>query len=251
MCGLVGEVPAAQSSTIESLTMGTSSAVVPWRDNAGKCLYMYLDESGNLDFKPSGTPFFMMTCAVARRPFTAGNAMRELRYDLLESGKDIEKFHACEDDEGTRRGVYSILEDNPNAYRVYTAYVDKSEIPISDRTPEAVYSRIFAMLVDEVYRSEHIAWVERIVVITDRLPKDAKRRQVVKPLKKYMKEKFQARHIPYSLLHHDSASDMSLQAADYFCWSAHKASTQGKNWPMSKVKDSFTKIGKINYDERI
>ena len=29
------------------------------RRNAGRHLYMYLDESGNLDFKPSGTPFFV------------------------------------------------------------------------------------------------------------------------------------------------------------------------------------------------
>ena len=221
----------------------------PWKDNAGTCLYMYLDESGNLDFKESGTPYFMMTCAVSRRPFIAGDAMRELRYDLLESGKDIEKFHACEDDEEMRKGVYAILESSPTAYRVYTAYVDKKEVPEGERTPEAVYARIFALLVDEVYKSEHIPWVDRAIVITDRLPKDATRRQVAKPLKKYMKEKFQTRHIPYSLLHHDSASDMNLQVADYFCWAVQRELVQGKNWPMDKVRNSFVEIGKASFDE--
>ena len=211
---------------------------------------MYLDESGNLDFKSSGTPFFIMTCAVARRPFSAIDRMSELRYDLLESGRDIEKFHACEDDEETRKGVYGILSEMPDSYRVYTAYVEKQQVPTGEQTPEAVYSKIFELLIDEVYKSEHIPWVDRAIVITDRLPKDATRRQVTKPLKRYMKEKFQTRHIPYSLLHHDSSSDMNLQAADYFCWSAHRELTQGKSWPMDRVRDSFVKVGKVDFDSK-
>lgn len=61
-----------------------------WRDNAGRHLYMYLDESGNLDFGRNGTPYFIMTCAVARRPFLACDSLRSYRYDLWEQGQDVE-----------------------------------------------------------------------------------------------------------------------------------------------------------------
>ena len=84
-------------------------------------------------------------------------------------------------------------------------------------------------------------------MVTDKLPKDAERRKVAGPLKKYMKEKFQNRHIPYILLHHDSASDMNLQVADYFCWAAQRDLAQGKTWPMTLVYDKFARVGRVSF----
>lgn len=215
--------------------------------NSGHHLYMYLDESGNLDFKKSGTPFFIMTCAVAKRPFAFCDALREFRYDLWEKGFDIEKFHACEDDRDVRREVYSMLSEMTDGYRVYSVYVDKPSVPDEMRTADAVYSKVFKLLIDEIYRSEHLPFVDGVIVVTDKLPKDAERRQVAKPLKKYMKEKFQDRHIPYRLLHHDSASDMNLQVADYFCWAAQRDLAQGKTWPMNLVFDKFARVGQVSF----
>lgn len=216
-----------------------------WKENAGRHLYMYLDESGNLDFGKNGTQYFLMTCAVARRPFTICDSLRDYRYDLWENGKDVEKFHACEDEVETRRGVYNILSRSSGEYRVYSVYVDKSEVPQEMRTPDAVYAKVFELLIDGIYSEEHLAWVESAIVVTDKLPKDAERKKVSRPLKKYMKEKFQNRHIPYSLLHHDSSSDMNLQVADYFCWAAQRDLAQGKSWPMTRVMNSFIKVGKV------
>ena len=218
-----------------------------WRDNAGRHLYMYLDESGNLDFGRNGTPYFIMTCAVARRPFLACDSLRSYRYDLWEQGQDVEKFHACEDPNDVRKGVYSILSSSHDEYRVYSIYVTKSEVPEDMRTPDAIYAKVFELLINAIYSEEHLAWVESAIVVTDKLPKDAERRKVSRPLKKYMKKNFQSRHIPYSLLHHDSSSDMNLQVADYFCWAAQRDLAQGKSWPMVKVLDQFVKVGKVEF----
>lgn len=248
----------AASETLEwSTSAGTSEIVArerrpvseAWKANAGKSLYIYLDESGNLDFGPSGSKFFLMTCAVTTRPFTTADRLRDIKFDLIESGKDIEKLHACEDSDSTRTLVYETLSESVGSYRVYTAYIEKTGLGKKDKTPDSVYSMVFEMLIDEIYRSEHLAWVERAIVITDKLPKDATRRQVTKPLKRYMKEKFQTRHIPYSLFHRDSSSDMNLQAADYFCWAAHREITLGKDWPIKKVGGSFKRIGEIKTKE--
>lgn len=122
------------------------------RRNAGRHLYMYLDESGNLDFKPSGTPFFVMTCAVTGRPFELCEALREYRYDLWESGLDVGKFHACEDGKEVRQGVYRILSEMADGYRVYSVYVEKVAVPDEMRTPDAVYSKVFELLLDEIYK---------------------------------------------------------------------------------------------------
>ncbi len=216
--------------------------------NAGRHLYMYLDESGNLDFSEGGTPFFIMTCAVAQRPFELCDALREYRYDLWESGVDVEKFHACEDERDVRLSIYRMLSDMADGYRVYSVYVDKSTVPEEMRTADAIYSKVFELLIDKIYGSEHLPWVESAIVVTDKLPKDAVKRRVTKPLKKYMKAKFQNRHIPYRLLHHESASDMNLQIADYFCWAAQRDLAQKKTWPMELVVDRFKGVGMVSFD---
>lgn len=229
----------------EIFTQAPHPTTEAWKANAGKCLYLYLDESGNLDFGISGSKYFLMTCAVTTRPFTAAGKLRDIKFDLIETGKDIEKLHACEDSDATRTLVYNSLSESAGSYRVYTAYIDKALLNEREKTPDSVYSMVFEKLIDEIYRSEHLAWVERAIVTTDKLPKDATRKQVTKPLKRYMKEKFQTRHIPYSLFHRDSSSDMNLQAADYFCWAAHREITFGKDWPIKKVRGSFKQIGEI------
>ena len=42
---------------------------------------------------------------------------------------------------------------------------------------------------------------------------------------------------------------MNLQAADYFCWAAHREITLGKDWPIKKVMGSFKRIGEIKTKE--
>ena len=212
-----------------------------------RTLYLYFDESGNLDFKSSGTPFFIMTCAVTTRPFNVGRLLTDLRFDLIEHGHPIEKFHACEDVGDVRSAVYDILRALPDSYRVYSACVEKSEVPEEYRTPDAIYSKVFELLVNRVSEREISDSVRNVVAITDLLPKDAKKKQVSKPLKKYMKSHFQEAGIPYILLHHMSCSDPNLQATDYFCWAAHRGLTQGKDWPMSVCAQSFCEVGRIDF----
>jgi hypothetical protein len=211
----------------------------------GAALYMYLDESGNLGFSDNGTPYFIMTCAVALRPFALADKARSLWFDLLEKGRDATKFHACEDDNETRVALFNLISENPGAYHVYAAVVDKRLLAKAMRSPEKVYAMVFEDLIDEIYHSERVVWCDRAIVITDKLPKDAVKKNVTKPLKHYMKEKFQTRHIPYALYHLDSIGDMGLQLTDYFCWAVQRNLTQGKEWPMNKVRDSVVKISTV------
>lgn len=213
----------------------------------GAVLYMYLDESGNLDFSGSGTPYFIMTCAVALRPFTLADKARSLWFDLLERGRDASKFHACEDDNETRRALFGLISENSDAYHVYAAVVDKRLLPEAMRSPEKVYAMVFENLIDEIYHSERVVWCDKAIVITDKLPKDAVKKRVTKPLKHYMKEKFQTRHIPYALYHLDSIGDMGLQLADYFCWAVQRDLVRGKEWPMNRIRDSIVKVSKVSF----
>lgn len=65
-------------------------------------VYIFLDEGGNLDFSSTGTKYFTLTCVAAMRPFAWDAGLAELRYEFLESGLDLDHFHATEDKQGVR-----------------------------------------------------------------------------------------------------------------------------------------------------
>ena len=60
------------------------------------CAYIFLDESGNLDFGKSGTRYFVLTCIAVRRPFTSFDALDDYKHTVLEKGGNIEYFHCLQ-----------------------------------------------------------------------------------------------------------------------------------------------------------
>ena len=73
-----------------------------------RILYIFLDEGGNLDFSKNGTKYFTITGLSKERPFEAFKASNNLKYDRIESGTEIEYFHASEDRQVVRDEVFKI-----------------------------------------------------------------------------------------------------------------------------------------------
>jgi len=73
-------------------------------------LYIFLDEGGNFDFSPTGTKYFTLTCISKTRPFQIAPALDSLKYDLIETGLDIEYFHAAEDRQAVRDKVFAAIQ---------------------------------------------------------------------------------------------------------------------------------------------
>jgi len=68
-------------------------------------LYIFLDESGNLDFSENGTRYFSLTSIAIELPFSLFSELIDLKYNLVEKGLDLEYFHASEDAQETRDHV--------------------------------------------------------------------------------------------------------------------------------------------------
>ena len=49
------------------------------------CLYLFLDEGGNLDFSASGTRFFILSSVARIRPFHGHAQLAELKYEVRDS----------------------------------------------------------------------------------------------------------------------------------------------------------------------
>ena len=199
--------------------------------------YLYIDESGNLDFSEKGTEWFIVTGVVMRRPFDAATSLLAYKYDCIEDGFDIERFHASEDMDVVRTGVYSRIAKHSEKCKAYSAKVHKALLPDEAKDPAKVYAIALDWLVGEAFAGVDLDEVAKVIIVTDALPMDARRRQVQKPLKALMKRRFQDEGTPYALLHHKSESDPNLQIADYMCWAVHRFEVKGLDWPMSKVQD--------------
>lgn len=61
-------------------------------------LYMFIDEGGNFDFSPKGTKYFTLSCLTEKRPFPSYDKLRNIKYDLIEDGINIEYFHTSLDE---------------------------------------------------------------------------------------------------------------------------------------------------------
>lgn len=217
----------------------------PANREAQSTIYLFFDESGNFDFSENGTSYFIMTCLVARRPFRVCHDLLDAKYDIFEAGARAKKFHATSDKNQVKSKVYSIIEKHSASLAAYAVFVEKSSVSNDLKSADVLYAQVFKWLVDTVYDAEVDPSISKVIAITDDLPKDAKRRQVEKPLKKYLAA-CSERHGTLSFLEHfPSESDFNLQVADYLCWAFMRMETGAGDWPWTKVSEIFKETLRI------
>ncbi len=206
-------------------------------------LWLFLDESGNFDFSGTGTKYFIMTCLVASRPFFACHDLMDAKYDFFEKGVTMKKFHATEDNREVRLAVYNTIRRHGGRLSAYSIYVDKGRLPESLKEAGALYGKVFEWITSEVLDREVTPATSKVVVVTDDIPKEAKRRQVAKPLKRLLKDFSQKTGVAAYLENFPSESDFNLQIADYLCWAFMRKEASGQDWPYSMVEGIFAETG--------
>ena len=92
---------------------------------AKRFLYIFLDEAGNRDFSNNGTAFFLLSAVVRERPFETAARLLDLKYDLIESGLDLFRFHASEDLQAVRDQVFAIIQADLKRTRIEALFVEK------------------------------------------------------------------------------------------------------------------------------
>ncbi|MGV0362621.1 DUF3800 domain-containing protein [Corynebacterium minutissimum] len=87
-------------------------------------LYVFLDESGDMQFGAKASMHFLMTAFCTFDPAGTASKLQALKYELMASGsKDLE-FHATENSKGTRKRVIDRINEIERC-RVHTIWVDK------------------------------------------------------------------------------------------------------------------------------
>lgn len=210
-------------------------------------LYIFIDESGNFDFSPNGTKYFALTAVSTLEPLADRVGFSALRYELLKSGVDEEFFHATEDLQNTRDGVFNLIKKlgdtdvdcvvaqknkaNPSLYIKYELKGTKVRTVHSE---EKFYDKLLQILLQYIFnRHQDRDDIEKIVIVLGSLFTKTKRGYVLKSLKQYLKAKFGK---PFQVYFHDTRCDINCQIADYCGWAVYVAAERGELRPRKEIE---------------
>ena len=191
-----------------------------------KTLYLFIDESGNFDFSPNGTKYFIITALSTTGPFKIAAPLLELRYQLLPNyagGRALEEsgyFHAAEDAQAVRDAVFATIMKNGQEIRVDSVIAQKNKANPKFHTQQlALYQRMGEALLK--YTFNRAAWdnYDHVVLVFSSLF-DKKKRGILKQTFKSLIKSIAAK--PYSLYFHDSKFDLCNQAVDYLGWAIYR-----------------------------
>ncbi len=177
-------------------------------------VYLFFDESGNLDFSANGSRHFCFGALTLRDPGPLSAALTRLRYGYLEQGLELHCFHAAEDRQVVRDGGFATLRE-VGGFDFDVLVVDKRLTPAELRDPYEFYAHLGYVLVDSVltrFRDDG----EPVVVITDTLPLQRDRKALAKAFRQSLRNR------AFTILHHASAAHAGLQAVDYCTWAVQR-----------------------------
>lgn len=194
-------------------------------------VYLFFDESGNLDFSTNGSRWFCFGALTLRDPGPLTAALTRVRYGFLEEGLELQCFHAAEDRQVVRNQVFDALA-GLGGFDFDVLVAEKCRTPAELRDPFEFYARLGYVLVDSVLdRFRQLD--EPVVVITDSLPLQRDRKALAKAFRTAIRDVRGER--PFSILHHVSSAHAGLQAVDYCTWAVHRR-LRGDERPYRKIQ---------------
>jgi hypothetical protein len=212
-----------------------------------KTLYLFLDESGNLDFSPSGTKYYALTALSTTDPFLIGSKLLRLRYELLPNyacGQRLEEngyFHASEDAQAVRDQVFKILTVSDPQLRIDVVIAQKNKThPTLQRQPVEFHKTLGEAALKYAFNRAQWHDYDHVVLVFSSLF-DRKKRGILKQAFKSLIK--QHAGVPFALYFHDSKFDLCNQAVDYFGWAVYRKreSTDARSYDLIKhlVKSEF------------
>lgn len=206
-------------------------------------LYIYLDESGNLDFSEGGTNYFLLSAVTTIQPLVSSNALQNLKYALLESGVDVEFFHASPDKQFVRDKVFSVI-NTLRDININHIYVDKRTVPPNHHRPEIFYSLLGRALVSRIFQHSPNPSLNQIIVIFDKALTHKQERSFLSKVKPALK----ATGISYNIYFHRTIADFNAQIADYSAWAKYVSLERNELRPLASLGSILIESFDLNED---
>ncbi len=198
-----------------------------------KSLFVYVDESGNLDFSNTGTAYYVLAAVATTDPFYSASELQKLKYNYLDNGMvDVEYFHASEDRQFVRNDVLSNIKGMQNKIHMHFIYAQKNKTNPSLQNPVKFYAKLGTVLSKFIiqYKSNGFS---RVIIIFDK----CLRGQQQKAFLKEMKTELKGLGKPYRIYFHRTLSDFNGQIADYCAWSKYVWLERNEKRPLTLLRN--------------
>lgn len=220
----------------------------------GNTLYLFIDESGNFDFSPKGTKYFVLTSVATVKPSNGREAFLDLKYNLLKvRGSGVEDFfHATEDLQMVRDKVFDLIgktddfvvdsivvqknKTNPSLLQRTDVISGKNGLRAykTVKTEEEFYRMVSNALLKHTFeRYGKLDRIDQVVVVLGAVFTKNKQDYVIKVLKQYLKANF---HKPFFIYFHRVHCDLNCQIADYCGWAIYVNWERGESRPLESIK---------------
>lgn len=216
-------------------------------------LYIFVDESGDVDFSQKGSKYYMFSFLAKKRPFKLHETIASYRYALLERNLkvkgdkerlDIERFHACEDNSFVRKRIFELIGSfETEAIQIYSYILEKSKVDPKKASKKAsFYSENLKYAITRLL--DKIQINQNFIIITDSLAVKEDKKKQIGAIKSGIKEYLRSKNlnVRYDIFHHSSASSVNLQIVDYINWAIFRKYERGDT-------EFYEKISKYLLDE--
>jgi Protein of unknown function (DUF3800) len=221
-------------------------------------IHVHLDESGDLNFSPTGTRYYIFTAAWTYDPAPLASELTALRFRLVKEGRGerLSGFHAREDAQPRRDLVLGILVKHPT-WSFASIVVDKRRVNPVLYDPEKFYPKFATMVLRFVFKGRLRPKTSGVLIYTDTLPFSGKQARAAEVAIKAECRRDLPDGLPFHVLHHRRESNSWIQVADYCSWTICRKWEHGEKgiYDQLRVRLAATEIdptslgdGKIYYD---
>ena len=196
---------------------------------------LFLDEAGNFDFTPKGTPFLMVCATLLDIDPQRSGELSSLRYELNASGHEIESFHASANTPYVRHAFMRRLGACRTAPKVFAVVMDKRTCRIVPTDPSQTYVDLFRLTLALAYPASGDC-----PIYADRVPLQRSRKAIMKAVRQSLGQR--------TVFFHASASSLELQVADYCTWAAWRQIVRQDTQPWTLLGNPTMHLGIVGQD---
>lgn len=197
-------------------------------------LYVFIDESGNMDFSDKGTKHFVLAAVTTLQPLVSSSALQSLKYNLLKEnfwGQDFQNFHASEDRQNIRDRVFLEIAKMRDIH-INWLWAEKSKTVSKYQKKEMFYSLLWWALTKYLVMKWQESDFEKIVIVFDKALTKKEQDTFYAEVKPKLKEIGK----PYAIYFHHTVSDFNGQIADYLAWAKYVSLEKWENRPLESIK---------------
>lgn len=212
----------------------------------GAPLYIFLDESGNLDFSAKGTKYWSLTALCTTDPTRNREALSKLGYALALEGNGVECFHATEDRQVVRDKVFEAilgLDDNSEVHCVlaekrkthpslYTDHKSKKSGNKPKQDPTSFYNLVCRTLLRYILNAPRFKEADSVVIVLSAIFNSQKHSVIEAALKAVLKT---ATKVPFRIYFWANKADLNCQIADYCGWAIYVAWERNELRPRNTI----------------